>query len=244
MQVKTEEQKTKQAKLSSKIELNPYEYDGDIEKLILIAKSRCEYQMVVNRGRNISDTIKRCITEFSACCDNTGEELPVITDIIQVYEELNSNEIFCEFYDENEKRLPLKVLYSVSSRSEDLLKKKVWLRSGGYIIIEQTETLNLIDVNSGKNIHKSDEFNLELNKEAALEAYRQIRLRNLSGMILIDFISFKDKLQEDALIAYVQDIIRRDSLNMRFIDMTGLGIMEFTRDKNSKSLREMLDFSH
>jgi ribonuclease G len=97
-------------------------------------------------------------------------------------------------------------------------------------------------VNSGKNLKKSDSFFLELNKEAAREAYRQIRLRNLTGMILIDFISMKSSEMNEEFTEFIKDLISTDNLNMRFIDLTGLGIMEFTRDKKYKSLSETIDF--
>ncbi len=244
VQVKTEEQKTKQAKLTGKPKLLKNEYGGSLENLINAAKMRTEYQLLVNRNGTLVDKITDCISEFSKIAGISFDDALVICDIKSICDELDSENIRCYYYDEEEKRISLSVMYSLMSKTDGLTKKKVWLSSGGYLIVEQTETLNLIDVNSGKNLNKSDDFIFEINKEAAIEAFRQIRLRNLTGMILIDFISMKDKIKEAEFIAFTEELIKNDSLNMRYIDMTGLGIMEFTRDKCNKSLRELLDLYH
>ena len=237
VQLKVEEHKTKQARLTGKLDLEKSGFDGDADALLKLAKTRSEHQMICGDDSNISDVIKNII--------NSRDEITsVITDDSEVFDELRNENIECTFYDEEEKRLPLNVFYSLTSKTEDLFKKKVWLDSGAFLIIEQTETLNLIDVNSGKAIKKSDEFFLKLNKEAAEEAYRQIRLRNLSGMILIDFVSMKKKESNEELISYIKELIASDPMNMTFIDLTGLGIMEFTRQKRKKSLRETIDIKN
>ena len=237
VQLKVEEHKTKQARLTGKIDLDAVSFDGDLEHLLTLAKTRSEHQMICGNCNSILDEIiiikDRFIGEFS-----------IVTDIPELFEELSASGMACSFYDEEEKRLPLKVFYSLTSKTENLFKKKVWLDSGAFLIIEQTETLNLIDINSGKALKKSDEFFLMLNKEAAVEAYRQIRLRNLSGMILIDFISMKEKEKNEELISFIKELISSDSMNMTFIDLTGLGIMEFTRQKSKKSLRETIDIKN
>lgn len=249
--LRTEEHKTKQARLSCderafrKSKAFSGEDSGhmegqhyaDLEELIKTAKCRCEYQLLYGT----SSDLKACILSAKEQLEKEyGLEFKLITDISSVYDELKGDSDIT-FYDEEKSRLPINVHYSLTSKTDDLLKKKVWLDSGAYLVIEQTETLNLIDVNSGKNLKKSDEIFLEINKEAAIEAYRQIRLRNLSGMILIDFIDLKTAEANDELIEFVSDLVKNDRFNMRFIDLTGLGIMEFTRDKKKKTLRETID---
>ncbi len=242
VQIRTDEHKTKQARLSSKIKLHSSEYDGDLNKLINIAKTRTEHQLIINRGLTLSGEIDAAKHRLSKTSDT--DDYKIVSDIKSICDELIENNIDCEYYDEEEQRISLAVHYSITSKTEDLLKKKVWLKSGGYIIVEQTETLNLIDVNSGKSQKKTDDFFLLLNKEAADECVRQIRLRNLSGMILIDFVSMKDKELQNELIKYIEEITSGDPDHLRFIDLTGLGIMEFTRDKKYKSLSETIDFKH
>ena len=90
---------------------------------------------------------------------------------------------------------PLKKLYRVETQLDELLSSKVWLKSGAYLVIEKTEAMYVIDVNSGKNIAKKEnaQYIYQINIEAAQEIMRQIRLRNLTGMILIDFINMEDE---------------------------------------------------
>ena len=239
VQVKVDEQKTKQARLTSKIKLSEDAFNGDIDSLIEIARTRCEYQLLYSNSRPLHEITSDAAKRLSQI---DSSEVIITTDIKSVFEQLTENGIACRFYDEDAERISLFIKYSITSKTDDLFKKKVWLPSGGYLIIEQTETLNLIDVNSGKNLKKNDSFFLELNKEAAIEAYRQIRLRNLSGMILIDFVSMKDKDMSQALIDFVNELIAEDERHMNFIDLTGLGIMEFTRDKFKKTLKETIDY--
>jgi ribonuclease G len=132
------------------------------------------------------------------------------------------------------------VVYSIKQDIEKLLHRKVWLKSGGFLIIEQLESFNAIDVNSGKAIDKKKDSFLKINYEAADEIFRQIRLRNLSGMILIDFINMKSKEETDKLCSYVKALARKEPVHTEFIDITGLGIIELTRNKNDKTLKEVL----
>lgn len=132
------------------------------------------------------------------------------------------------------------VVYSIKQDIEKLLHNKVWLKSGGFLIIEQLESFNAIDVNSGKAIDKRKDTFLKINYEAADEIFRQIRLRNLSGMILIDFINMKNKEDTDKLCSYVKALARKETVHTEFIDITGLGIIELTRSKNDKTLKEVL----
>jgi ribonuclease G len=116
------------------------------------------------------------------------------------------------------------------------------MRSGANIIIEQTECLTAIDVNSSKNIKGklSEDVIFQINKEAAAEAAVQIRLRNLSGIIIIDFINMKDKEREGELLAYLKSLTAKDPVTTRVVDMTPLGLVEITRKKIYPSLKEQL----
>lgn len=135
------------------------------------------------------------------------------------------------------------VIYSINTDIEKCLRKKVWLDSGAYLIIEQLESFNAIDVNTGKAITGTNDIISKINFEAASEIMRQIRLRNLSGMILIDFINMKNPDDIKELCGYLSELAGRESVRTQFVDITGLGIVELTRNKNDKSLREIiLDF--
>lgn len=137
---------------------------------------------------------------------------------------------------------PLHKLYRVETQLDELLAKKVWLKSGAYIVIEKTEAMYVIDVNSGKNISKknTDEYIYQINLEAAEEIMRQIRLRNLTGMILVDFINMEDSERDSALIQELRLLAQKDRILTTIVDITALGLVEITRKKTTKSLAEQL----
>ena len=166
----------------------------------------------------------------------------VITDDKNIYENILKNagdavKNALRFYEDD--LLQLYKLYSIETQVERALNKKVWLKSGGYLIIEQTEALAVIDVNSGKMIKKNDSY-LKTNLEAAVELARQLELRNISGIIIIDFINMKDKAEREQLIYALKKEIAKDTTGTAYIDMTKLGLVELTRKKNGKSLLEVL----
>lgn len=131
-------------------------------------------------------------------------------------------------------------IHGLKSDIDKLLGNRVWLKSGAYLIIEQLESFNAIDVNTGKAIAGKGDVISRVNFEAADEIMRQIRLRNLTGMILIDFINMKADGDRQELCEYVEKLCKRDPVHTRFIDITGLGIIEITRNKNNPSIRELL----
>ena len=131
-------------------------------------------------------------------------------------------------------------IHGINSKIDSLLSNKVWLKSGAYLIIEQLESFNAIDVNTGKAIKGKENISEKVNFEAADEIMRQIRLRNLTGMILIDFINMKNESSYQKLTEYIKSLCRLDTVHTSFIDITGLGIMELTRNKNDKSLKEII----
>jgi len=135
-------------------------------------------------------------------------------------------------------QVSLATLYNFRGSVDKLVEKRVWLKSGANIIIEQLETMTVIDINSGKNISKNEKAILEINKEAAIEISKQLRLRNISGMIIIDFINMKSKEHMEELIRILKEQIRKDSVPCTFVDVTKLGLVELTRKKTYKSLKE------
>ena len=142
------------------------------------------------------------------------------------------------FYEDT--KLSLKALYNITGSIEELTKKKVWLKSGANIIIEQLETMTVIDVNSSKNISKNERALCEINKEAAVEIARQLRLRNISGMVIIDFINLSSKKQMQEVVECLKEAIKTDPILTTFVDVTKLGLVEVTRKKTYKSLKETI----
>lgn len=134
----------------------------------------------------------------------------------------------------------LKKLYNLDDIQRELLSPKVWLKSGAFIYIEKTEAATIIDVNSGKSIHYAgDDYYYKINKEAAREIIRQIILRNLSGVILVDFINMKDTAHESNLIEYMNQLAQSDKKHLKALDFTSLGIMQLIRDKKEMNIYEI-----
>ncbi len=138
--------------------------------------------------------------------------------------------------------LSLKNLYSLDKAMEDALAKRVWLRSGGYLVIEPTEAMTVIDVNSGKYAGKKtlQETIRKINLEAAVEIALQLRLRNLSGIILIDFIDMECQEHQKELMDLLASCCAKDPVQTTVVDMTRLGLVEVTRKKIRKPLREQI----
>ena len=139
----------------------------------------------------------------------------------------------------NSLKAPLKTLYGVEHMMDEALKKTVWLKSGAFLVIEPTEALTVIDVNSGS---ASGRDFLEINLEAAKEAARQIRLRNISGMIVIDFINLRSEADKRSLLKTMREYLETDPLRPQAVDVTKLGLMELTRKKVRRPLYETMDF--
>ena len=160
---------------------------------------------------------------------------------------IRDDETVLEYYTDP---YPLSMLYSLLSELENALKKTVWLSSGASLVIEATEAMYVIDVNSshrksggaerygtnGKNGDPALQANLELVPEIA----RQIRLRNLTGMILVDFMNMKTPEAGDLLLKMLRRETKSDPISVHVVDITELGIVEITRKKQNPSLKQML----
>ena len=138
--------------------------------------------------------------------------------------------------------LPLDKLHNIERKLEDALKERVWLKSGAYLVIQSTEALTVIDVNTGKCISKKrdERTYLKINIEAAKEVAKQIRLRNLSGIILVDFINLSGKELMAELVDVFQKELRKDPISTTLVDITKLQLVEVTRKKVRKPLKEAI----
>lgn len=141
-----------------------------------------------------------------------------------------------------DKLLPLHKLYSIETHLANALKEYVWLKSGAYLVVQPTEALTVIDVNTGKCISKKkdNEAYLKINLEAAKEAARQMRLRNLSGIILVDFINMDNKESMDALLEFFEKELKKDPIATTLVDVTKLQLVEITRKKVRRPLHEVM----
>ncbi|MBP5305815.1 MAG: ribonuclease E/G [Lachnospiraceae bacterium] len=179
--------------------------------------------------------------------DNSVES--IITDIKELHEEIKEyleasqkeDAGKLSFYSDD--NLSLSALYSIESALKKATDKYVWLKSGAYLVIEYTEAMTVVDVNSGKSVKTKGNFEetaLKLNMEAADELLYQLRLRNLSGMIIVDFISMKSEENKEKLFSYLKEKCRAESVKTDVMDITRLGLMEITRKRQSRPVHECI----
>ncbi len=172
----------------------------------------------------------------------------IVTDIPEIYQRIS--EYLVDFMPQeqeklrlyNDSLLPLYKLCRLETALEEIRREKIWLNSGGFLVIQQTEAFVSIDVNSGKYTakKKAEETYRKINLEAAREIARQLRLRNLSGIILIDFINMENPDHRDELFHVLQKYLRRDPVKSRAVDITPLHILEMTRKKIRRPVTEEL----
>ena len=196
-----------------------------------------EYRALKKTGthQNAGDLVYRNLPGYLARlkAENFEKTDLVLTDGQDLYQEICAylphlvEEKKVQLYRDD--AVSLSTLYHLRGNMQELLSSKVWLDSGANIIIESLETLTVIDVNSGKNRSRREEALFAINVEAAKEIARQLRLRNISGMILVDFINLKKKEQQQKLISVIREELQKDSVPANFIDITRLGLVELTR---------------
>ena len=222
----------------------PGELEKEYERLL------CQYRFLTDQAVHravFSCVLKSRAAYLTSILGSRSEHLKdILTDDRELYEQIQSF-LMEEMPSDAEKlrlyedrMLPLKALYRMEKGLSEALSKKVWLKSGAYLIIEPTEALTVIDVNTGKYTggkNKQDTVR-RINQEAAKEITRQIRLRNLSGMILVDFVDMDGKEEPQRLLELMREQLKKDPLKASAVDMTALGLMEITRKKQKKTLLE------
>lgn len=164
------------------------------------------------------------------------DDFLLLTQLQQILPKEQAEQI--RFYDDTS--VSLSTLYQIPSHMDRITQKNVWLPCGGYLCIEPTEAMTVIDVNTGKAIQKKETEQLfyMVNQEAAAEIARQIRLRNISGMVLIDFINMKDKAMEEQIKEEMKRHTKKDFCQTHIYEFTQLGLLEMTRSKKSRALHE------
>ena len=173
----------------------------------------------------------------------------IVTDRADIYRELKAYLTDRQpadlpklyFYEETAPSLDS--VYGLSKAFEEAGKERVWLKSGGYLVIQPTEALTVVDINTGKYTgkKKKDDTFLKINLEAARELARQLRLRNLSGIIVADFIDMDREEDNQTLMAVLASELKKDPVRTSLVDMTPLGLVEITRKKVQKTLAEQVN---
>lgn len=209
------------------------------------------YEAVLQKGKSrvCFSVLEKSMPEYVQILQNLySQDLEeIVTDKQELYEcavqylkGYKQQEEIVRYYED--KLLPLYKLYNLEKAFEQAQNERVWLKSGGFLVIQQTEAFVCIDVNTGKCTSKKDmqETFRKINLEAAKEIAWQLRLRNLSGIILIDFINMERDEDKEELMQTLQRYLWQDSIKGTVVDMTELNIVEVTRKKVRKSLAEEL----
>jgi ribonuclease G len=137
---------------------------------------------------------------------------------------------------------PLFDQYGIEQAISRALERRVWLKSGGYIVIDQTEALTTIDVNTGRYVgkHNHEETVLKTNLEAASEIVDQLRLRNIGGIIIVDFIDMMDPANQQRVMDAFDTALKQDKMRSNILKISELGLVEMTRKRTRASLPQML----
>jgi ribonuclease E len=176
-----------------------------------------DYRGVVTDDPVLYDEVKDYVTSIS----------PALADRVQ-------------HYDTETEPLSIFERYHVHEQLHKALDRKVWLPSGGSLIIEHTEALTVIDVNTGKNVGTSslEETVYRNNLEAAVEIAKQLRLRDIGGIIVIDFIDMEVRKNRDDVIKVFREALARDKTRTQVFDISELGLVEMTRKRIGEGLLE------
>lgn len=221
----------------------------DVSQVVAEAErlaARMEHILEIGNKRTCFSRLHQNEEEYLTFIKNThrSEYEEIVTDEKEIYEALlntqETRELPVRLYEDD--AYPLYKLYSLETRIKELLDKKVWLKSGGYLVIEQTEALTAIDVNTGKYEagKNQEETYLKINLEAAWAIAWSLRARNLSGIILVDFINMKKKEHEEQLLLAMRNYLKEDPVMSSVVDITGLGLVEITRKKQNRPFAEQL----
>jgi len=174
-----------------------------------------------------------------------GEFKEMVTDSPAIYERVTSylQDVAPDLVPKvrmHEGKLPVLETYHVTEQIHKALERKVWLPSGGYIVIDRTEAMTVIDVNTGKHVGKAnlEETVTKTNVEAAEEVARQLRLRDIGGIIIVDFIDMLLERNKDRVVQTLKTAMAADKTRSQVFDISPLGLLEVTRKRVSAGLLE------
>ena len=188
------------------------------------------------------DLVERTVRDFlteeinEILCDDRGAT-DRMTDMIGQISRRARNRV--RHYDG---ATPIFETYGVQKQIDDAFHRQVWLKCGGYIVIDETEALVAIDVNTGRNKGGRDveKTILQTNLEAADEIARQLRLRNIGGLIIADFIDMKSRRDQQSVYNLMKERLKRDKARTHVLPISQLGLMEMTRQRAQESLSDTI----
>lgn len=190
-----------------------------------------ELDLVLKCARDLtSDHLDRIIIDDSESVDETKRYLEFLEPrLVEKVEKYGHDQPIFEYY-------------GIESELTRAMSRKVWLRSGGYLVIDQAEALCVIDVNTGRFVGRRnlDDTILRANLEAVKEVAYQLRLRNIGGMVIIDFIDMELPQDRERVLAALIEALKKDKARCNVIKISELGLVEMTRQRNRESLERQL----
>lgn len=186
-----------------------------------------------------SDIIKRTVM---TCVDKKYDRLLVddyttFQNCKRYYNKFSKeHDLSIEYYRD---KTPIFERFNVEREIEKATKRKIWLSSGGYLFFDRTEAMFTIDVNSGRSTNTEsdvEESLVRINLEAAQEIARQLRLRNVGGLVIIDFIDMRSRKNQRRVLERLKDCMKEDSAKCTILGMSEFGLVEMTRQRNRESL--------
>lgn len=195
---------------------------------------RCLHKDLGLVYRVVRDLFTRDVDKFVINDRDQYEKVVELVGIISP-ELKNRVELYSKDYD-------IFAFYQLESKLARALSRKVWLKCGGYLVIDRTEALTVIDVNTGKYVggNNLEDTVLKTNIEAAAEIARQLRLRDIGGIIIIDFIDMHEHEHQQMVMDALKQALKKDRTRTTVVGMTGLGLIEMTRKKVRQELSTVL----
>ena len=220
---------------TSAVSKSEEDISSDLKKTLNIYKNiKSKYDKEIQKGRNAKpqllykseDIVNRILTDL------------MDQDLYRIV--TNDKDVFSQVQDklkEAKKEIKLEIqenileMYNIQKQLEELENRKVWLKCGGFITIDKTEALTAIDVNSGKYTGKKEleQTIFTVNKEATIEIARQLRLRDIGGIIIIDYIDMQDEENEKKIIELFEENLKKDRSKTQIVGFSKLNLLEMTR---------------
>lgn len=190
-----------------------------------------------------SDILKRVVT---TCIDKKYDRL--LIDDYSVYQKCkrlynkvsHEHPLRIEYYRD---KTPIFERFNVEKEIDKALRRKIWLSSGGYLFFDRTEAMHTIDVNSGRSTSIEDDIEetlVRINLEAAEEIGRQLRLRNIGGLVIVDFIDMRSRKNQRRVLERLKDCMKDDNARCTILNMSEFGLVEMTRQRSRESLTQMI----
>ncbi len=207
-----------------------------MQEIVLKSTTRTCFSCIYEKSGFLTDSLSK--TDFLQIDE-------IVTDSEEEYQNLQSvlpDRLSKAVRLYSDTKISLALIYEIKARLHQMIAKKVWLKSGGYLIVEMTEALTVIDVNSGKNEKKISKaaLALETNIEAAEMIPYLLSVNNISGIVIVDFINVRSKDEEEQFLKHLKKRLSEDPCKADVVDITALGLVEITRQKKDVLLSAKL----